>query len=318
VNDEERAPLSQSAPIRRVRVSVPATSANLGPGFDALGVALSLRAEVTLSLAAQPAAPKDRGEAMALEAAGAVFAHLGRAAPPLAATIASDVPVARGLGASAIVRVGAAVAAAVLAGGDHSGEALLPIVAALEQHADNAAPALFGGLQVVVWDPPRIEHVRVPVPRQLRAVIFVPEFEMSTDESRKLLPATLSRTDAVSNAGRAALLVAALAAGRLDALGTATADRLHQPARAKLFPAMYQLFEAATRAGAACAYLSGGGSAILAMTDGDPAAIEAAMLATARDRGVDGSTLVAEFSERGAEILDPPEPELRARLESRA
>jgi len=289
---------------RRVRVSVPATSANLGPGFDALGVALELRGQVEVSLVSQPTAPPDRGQAMAIEAARAVFAHLGRRSPPFSVTIESEIPVARGLGASAMVRVGAAVAAAVLAGAEPRGDWLLELVSRLEQHADNAAPALLGGLQVVVWDSAGIQHVQVPLPAGLRAVLFVPDFEMSTDESRKLLPATLSRQDAVQNAGRAALLVAAMAAGRFDLLRTATADRLHQPARAKLFPAMYELFEAAVDAGAACAYLSGGGSAILAMTKGDTGPVEAAMEALAVRRGVAGRTLVTDFSERGAEVLE--------------
>jgi len=289
---------------RRVRVSVPATSANLGPGFDALGVALDLRGQVEVCVGSQPGAPPDRGQAMGIEAVRAVFAHLGRESPRFGVTIESEIPVARGLGASAMVRVGAAVAAAVLAGEEPRGDWLLEIVSELEQHADNAAPALLGGLQVVVCGTAGIAHVQVPVAPGLRAVIFVPDFEMSTDESRKLLPATLTREDAVRNAGRAALLVAAIGAGRFDLLRTATEDRFHQPARAKLFPAMYELFDAALDAGAACAYLSGGGSAILAMAEGDTEPVRAAMMALAARRGVTGTTLVTDFSDRGAEILE--------------
>jgi homoserine kinase len=289
---------------RRVRVSVPATSANLGSGFDALGVALELRGQVEVSLVSQTSAPPDPGQAMAIEAAEAVFNDLGLPPPRLAVTIDSEIPVARGLGASAMVRVGAAMAAAVLAGAPPGDDRLLSLVAGLEQHADNAAPALLGGLQVVVWDGGGVEHVRVPLPAGLQAVIFVPEFEMSTDESRKLLPATLSRADAVHNASRAALLVGAMAAGRLDLLRTATDDRLHQPARSQLFPAMYPLFEAAVAAGALCAYLSGGGSAILAMAASHADRIAAALMETARRHGVAGSLLTEQFSERGADVVE--------------
>jgi homoserine kinase len=286
-----------------VRVSVPATSANLGTGFDSIGVALALRGEVELSLAPQSAPPPGRGEMMALEAAAAVFTKLERPLPALSVTIDSEIPMARGLGASAVIRVGAAVAAAVLAGADPQGDWLLAVVSELEHHADNVAPALLGGLQVVVWDATAVQHVRVPVPADLRAVIFVPRFEMPTDESRNLLPASLSRADVVHNSGRAALLVAAMAAGRLDLLRTAVDDRLHQPARAQLFPAMYELFDAALSAGAACAYLSGGGSAILAVVERDTAGVANAFMTAALGQGVDGDVIVTQFSEQGATIV---------------
>lgn len=289
---------------RRVRVSVPATSANLGPGFDSLGVALDLRGTVELSVADGPFYNPDRGQQMALDAVAAVFRGLGRTPPDVAVAFRSEVPVARGLGASAIVRAGAAAAAFAVAGVEPDPARLLRIVTELEGHADNAAPAILGGLQVVAVDGERIWHVSVPLPAGLSAALLVPDFEMSTDESRKLLPGSLSRGDAVHNAARAALLVAALATGRLDALRTATDDRLHQPARATLFPAMYGIFEAATAAGALCAFLSGGGSSILAMVEGDARRVADAMADAAEAAAVPASTRVLGFSELGAEIQE--------------
>jgi len=296
---------------------VPATSANLGAGFDAVGVALDLRGEIELSLteatsAGRPVAPAhpepvergaDRGRQMALEAAECVFQHLDRPVPTLQINFYSDVPVARGLGASAIVRTGVALAAFALAGAPPEQEWLLETISALEGHADNAVPALLGGLQVVVIDAGRVVHVSVPLAESLRAVLFVPDLEMSTDEGRRLLPASLSLQDAVHNSSRAALLVAGLAAGRYDVLKVATDDRLHQPARAQLFPAMYQIFQAAADSGALCAFLSGGGSSILAMTAGNEAAIMDAMKQTAAAAGVSGHARLTGFSERGAEIV---------------
>jgi homoserine kinase len=289
---------------RRVRVSVPATSANLGPGFDAIGVALDLRGEVELSVAGAPFYDPDRGQQMALAAVSAVFRGLGRAAPDVAVAFRSEVPVARGLGASAIVRTGAALAAFAIAGVHPEPDRVLHLVTELEGHADNAAPALLGGLQVVAVEPEQIWHIAVPLPSSLSAAVLIPEFEMSTDESRQLLPSALPRADAVHNAARAALLIAALATGRLDALRVATDDRLHQPARAKLFPAMYDIFQAATEAGALCAFLSGGGSSILAMVRGDGQHVAAAMENAARSAGVAASSRVVGLGGRGAEILE--------------
>ena len=161
------------------------------------------------------------------------------------------------------------MAANALLGSPLSAEELLPLAARLEGHADNAAPALFGGLQVVVTDRGRLVHLAATMPGGLKAVLLVPEMAMPTDESRRLLPKELSREDAIHNIGRAALLVAALSEGRFDLLDVATQDRLHQPARAQLFPAMEDVFRAAREAGALCAYLSGGGSTILALTRED-------------------------------------------------
>src|SRR5262249_22596384 len=158
--------------------------------------------------------------------------------------------------------------------------------------------------QVVVWDGKQVTHVSVPLPEALRCVVFVPELDMPTGESRKLLPRALERPDAVHNIGRASLLVAALATGRLDALNVATQDVLHQPARAQLFPAMFDIFAAARSAGALCAYLSGGGSSIMAFATEKEAAIGDAMAARARAAGVEGRVILTRPSPRGAHVVE--------------
>jgi homoserine kinase len=300
--------------VNRVRVNVPATSANLGPGFDAIGIALELRGEVDVSISQrsdrQQPSSADQGMAMAREAIERVFQRTGRDMPSIEIALHGQVPVARGLGSSAIVRTGAALAAFALAGETADEEWVLNLVTELEGHADNATPALFGGLQVVSIDEGRVTHVRVPIPNRLHAVLFVPEFEMSTDEGRNLLPSwwkglssETSRSIAIRNGGRASLLVAALATGRLDVLRTATQDQMHQPARSALFPAMYEIIDAANDAGAVCAYLSGGGSTILAMAETGETQIGEAMVRAAAAAGVRGSPRITEFSERGAEIM---------------
>ena len=290
-------------PPSSVSVRVPATSANLGPGFDCLGMALDIWATVTLS---RDAGQDDHPLAgMTLNAARALFAAADLEPPhAYAATYQGSIPIARGLGASAVARVGGVLAANALAGQPLDREQLLLLATELEGHADNVAPALFGGLQVVARDRQRLTHVAVPLPAGLKAVLLIPELRMPTQKSRKLLPQSLSRADAVRNASRTALLVAALSQGRFDLLDEATKDRLHQPARAKLFPAMFSIFEAARAAGAHCAYLSGGGSAICALCTDNEQGIADAMLEAARSREVAAESLITAPTERGAELLE--------------
>jgi homoserine kinase len=290
---------------RAVTVRVPATSANLGAGFDALGLALDLTADVRITLHDRPAPyPRTRAEQLALAAARAVFTHAGRSTPvELEAEFESSIPVGRGLGASAVLRVGAVVGANAILGGPLSEHEVLLVATELEGHADNAAPALLGGFQVVVWDEGVLTHVQVPLPEGLQAVVLIPDLDMPTSESRRLLPMELSRHEAIHNVGRAALVVAALATGRLDALRVATQDVLHQPARSQLFPALYDVIAAAIDNGAACAYLSGGGSSVLALTTSNTDAIGRAMLAASVHRGVGGRYLITRPRTCGAQVV---------------
>lgn len=286
-----------------VTVKVPATSANLGPGFDCLGLALDIWGSITLSLSGDRS-ERDPMVTMAITAARRVYEKLGRDAPSFAASYEGSIPIARGLGASAIARVGGALAANALAGGKLDEEDILAIAAALESHADNVAPAIFGGLQVAVTHDERILHTGVALPRGLSAVLFVPDLHMPTRESRRLLPQSLPRADVVHNSARAALLVAALAAGRFDLLDAATRDKLHQPARSKLFPAMFAIFDAARAAGAHCAYLSGGGSTICALATENPQGIADAMQEAAHSRETPGRTIITKPASKGARIVE--------------
>jgi homoserine kinase len=287
-----------------VSVRVPATSANLGPGFDCLGLALDIWATITIAVEGPPASSDEPMAAMALTAARRVYDKAGFEAPAgLSASYEGDIPIARGLGASAVARVGGVVAANAIAGDQFETDALLGIATDLEGHADNVAPALFGGLQVSVVDRGRVLYASVSLPDGLSAVLFVPELRMPTRESRKLLPSELSREDAVHNAGRTALLVAALFEGRLDLLDAATQDRLHQKPRSKLFPAMFAIFEAAKAAGAHCAYLSGGGSTICALATANQQGIADAMAEAASARETPGRALITRPTERGAEVV---------------
>ena len=178
---------------------------------------------------------------------------------------------------------------------------ILAIATEIEGHPDNAAPAIFGGLQASVVSAQRVSTVGVPVPSFPSVVLFIPDFEMSTHEARAVLPGTVSRADAVFNISRTALLIAALVAQKLDHLDVATQDALHQRPREKLFPAMPQLFAAARRAGALGVWLSGAGSTIASFA----AATNATEVARALDQaahgaGVSGRACVATVDVRGA------------------
>jgi homoserine kinase len=240
---------------------------------------------------------------MVLDAAGAWYAaHEVEAPQGIAASWQGDIPVARGLGASACARAAGLAGANVLAGRPLDLETVLTLGSRLEGHADNMAPALFGGLQVAVQEGETTLHAPVRMPPGLRVVLLVPDKPMLTDESRRVLPAQVPREDAVHNVGRACLLVAALTAGRLDLLGPAMDDRLHQPARSRLLPGMYDVIGAARKAGALCAYLSGGGSTIAAWTVEDAGAVADAMLAAAKACGVSGKTMTTTPSQSGVQI----------------
>lgn len=286
----------------RVTVRVPATSANLGPGFDSLGLALDLTQEVTVEAAPPPAPPDGLGRLVA-DAARAAFRLAREQAPELAVWGEPTVPIGRGLGASAAARAAGIVAANAMLGGRLTDAQMLELGANLEGHADNMAPALFGGLRVVVREGSGYRHVAAPLAPGLRIALFVPDFEMPTGESRKLLPESLSRDDAIHNIGRAAMLVAALATGQWSALAEATQDRVHQPARTAIFPAMPHIFEAARKAGAHAAYLSGGGSTIAAFVTGAPEPVAEAMRAEASARGYSGQALTARPSLEGARVV---------------
>jgi homoserine kinase len=253
-----------------------------------------------------------------LRALRLVYQQAGRRLPGLRLDLENSIPLGRGLGSSAAASVGGLLAANALCDNILGVDDLLTLAVRLEGHPDNVAPALLGGLVVSVVDGERLVYAPVPVPPDLIAAAFVPDFPMPTEEARRALPQQVDRTDAVYNMGRAALLVAAFATGRADLLATATGDRLHQPYRQAIFPAMPRLFAAALAAGAQGAFLSGAGSTVLALAVGHEkaAAVAEAMNVVAQSEGLTGKTLVARVSPQGAQVSVVPS-ERRERRETR-
>lgn len=292
-------------PDRTVTVRVPTTSANLGPGFDSLGVALDWNAKLTVKLGDTPTAePFDPVERMTAQAVVAFFAEAGEPIAGVSVRFEGDMPVGRGLGMSAAARAAGVVAANALLGGRLSMEELLPLAVRLEGHGDNIIPALLGGMQVVVEDEGTQYHCAVAIPDDLRLALLIPEFDMPTNESRKRLPESLTRNQSVHNIGRSALIVAAIAGHRYDLLRVATEDILHQPARSTLFPAMYPIFDAARAAGAHGVYLSGGGSTIAAFVTNRGDEVTGAMRQAAAAHGLNAQTRVVGFSAHGTEVIE--------------
>jgi homoserine kinase len=268
------------ASVGRVRVQVPATSANLGPGFDALGLALGLYNEIEVELGGTGVTMMVEGEgAEKLTALGGgnlvgravtgTLDRLGVAWTGVRVRMVNRIPLSRGLGSSSAAAMGGVAAAARLAEATLSPEALLDLALPLEGHPDNIAPALLGGLTVATLVEGAVRCVKLPVPMGLSAVAVVPEFRLATAKARQALPPTVPRGDAVFNVGRVALLLAAMQTGRLDLLREAVRDRLHQPYRAPLVPGMPEVLEEGERAGALGCFLSGAGPTLLALAQGD-------------------------------------------------
>lgn len=294
-----------------VRVTVPATTANLGPGFDCLGLALCLFNSVTLERSetfgltvvgeGAECLPRDQSN-LVYRAAVAMHQAAGIGLPPLHVRVANEVPLRRGLGSSAAAIVGGLVAANALNGSPLDDSEILRLACQLEGHPDNVAAALFGGLVVSTCTDGEVEYARLGVPQGVRAVVFIPDDEMPTDRARSVLPPRVSREDAVFNVGRATLLVAAFSTGRLNLLKVATEDKLHQQYRRELFPSMDKFFDAAREAGALGVFLSGAGSAILALTSGAESPVARALLDVAAKEAVGGRVATLELCDRGAEV----------------
>lgn len=257
-------------------VRAPASSANLGPGFDSLGLSLPLYTTLTVTpqavtevmpsgseLAGTPADESNHVyQAMLLAARRA-----GRELPTARVEIQTDIPLARGLGSSAAALVAGIVAGNELLGRPLGDAEILDLAAREEGHPDNVAPALLGGLVVATLDKLGTHHVRLDPPAHLGVTVLIPDFELSTGKARAVLPGEYSRADAVHALSHAALLAAALAQGRLDLLPHAMQDRLHQSWRAPLVPGLSEILKGAAEHGALGAALSGAGPTVLCFHD---------------------------------------------------
>jgi len=297
--------------LARVSVSVPASTSNLGPGFDCLGLALGLRNELSLELRDEkgPAVVEVRGEGekslprgetnLIVQAARLVLPR--RSPGRLYFRALNRVPLARGLGSSAAAAVAGLWAAAHLFGTlRRSEDELEKLAVSLEGHPDNVAPCVHGGLTASLAG---LGAQRLNLHPSLRAVVCVPAFELETKRARAVLPKSVPLADAVFNASRAILLGRALETGRTSHLAELMADRLHQPYRARLVPGLADALASAVKAGAAGAALSGSGPSVFAFVEaGVGARVGAAMVRAFARRRVKAKALALEIDRQGVRI----------------
>ncbi len=294
-----------------IEITVPATTANLGPGFDSLGLALDLYNRVRVEPAAEPSLeitghgcgdlPRDATNLM-LRAAAELAGRAGRELPPARWIAHHDIPLSRGLGSSSAAIVAGLLAANELLEIGLPRAELVQLAAEIEGHPDNVAPALLGGLTVCLPESRPLRVLRLVPHPDLRVVLCIPAARIATEAARRVLPEAVPFADAVFNISRAAGMVAALAEGIWDALAECSRDRLHQPHRLKLIAAGERLMAAAVEAGAHAAVVSGSGPTIAAFATSRAGAVARAMLAAARHAGVQACAVIAAVDVEGARV----------------
>ena len=259
----------------RVTVRVPATSANLGPGFDCLGIAVGLFLEVSATLSSEnrliyegEGSVPDTPDNLIHRGFRAVYAALGEGAPCVRLEAHNPIPLARGLGSSSAALVAGAALADAVTGGRLGRDGVFQLTADIEGHPDNVAPAVYGGFTVSARAGERYLCQMLPIPDDWRFSFAVPDFELLTSEARAALPTSYVRADAIYNASRTALWTAAVALNKPELLRVAAQDALHEPYREPLVPGLAACRKRLLEAGASAAFLSGAGPTLAAISVG--------------------------------------------------
>ncbi|MEG4492620.1 homoserine kinase [Microcoleus sp. D3_18_C4] len=302
-----------------VTVTVPATTANLGPGFDCIGAALSLynrfqfsrlepsateKLKITVT-GKEAAKVKTDDSNLAYQAFLKLYDRLQQSPPPVAIHIDMQVPLARGLGSSATAIVGGLVGANELAGAPLTQVEVMQLAIELEGHPDNVVPALLGGCRLAASNPPSgsWEICDIPWHPNIVLVVAIPDFELSTAEARQVLPADYSRADAIFNAAHLGLLVRALETANENWLRCALQDKIHQPYRQSLIKGYEAVQQASVNAGAYGMVISGAGPTLLALTDATNAdAVVREMAAAWMEFGVKADVRAIGLDTQGAQV----------------
>lgn len=299
--------------MKKITVSVPATTANLGAGFDCMGLALNLRSKVEVWEIPEGLEIEVEGEAanqlpldasnLVVRAAEKVFERVKRRPTGVHLRLVNGIPLASGLGSSSAATVGGLVAANALVDGRLTRPELLQMACDMEGHADNAAPTLFGGLALVSGTGEDLIAHCLTVP-PIKVVIALPDVRLSTAEARAALPKEVPLKNAVYNIGHALLTAEALASGDFDLLGKAMGDRLHEPFRKPLIPGSAEASAQARQAGAVAVTLSGAGPSLAAFMP--PSAphegVAAAMKSAFEAAGVGCRTYALPVDSQGAKL----------------
>ena len=301
-----------------MKVKSPATTANLGPGFDCLGMAVDiwnfLEVEWCTNNKLQEPSIEVHGEGsdelatdtsnLVYQAIKFLFLEAGHQLPEVRLRCENNIPLSRGLGSSAAAISSGLVAANFMVGNLYEPNELLEMAATIEGHPDNVAAAILGNLQLVIGEEDQLYTVSIRPPDDLRLVIFVPDVRISTDDARGVLPSVVSINDAVYNASRVGLLVAGMLTDHVEYFRYSVQDKLHQPYREQLFPAMKVIFKAADDAGALGVSLSGSGSTIMALTKGREMTVAYEMGEAARQTGVVGELRIVKPAYEGASVIN--------------
>ncbi|MEH2251741.1 homoserine kinase [Nostoc sp.] len=298
--------------VSAITVTVPATTANLGPGFDCIGAALKLYNEfkftrleeggLTIHVTGTEAERVQTDENNLLYQAFVKFyQHIEQTPPTVKIEIKLGVPLARGLGSSATAIVGGLVAANQLEGATMSQSQVMELAIAMEGHPDNVVPALLGGCRLAATSGAAWEICDLPWYQDVVPVVAIPNFELSTSKARGVLPTQVSRADAIFNTAHLGLLLRGLETGNRQWLKTALQDKLHQPYRKALIPGYDAVNIAAVSAGAYGMVISGAGPTLLALADKlDSEAVEAAMLAAWQEEGITAEVRSLSLDTQGA------------------
>lgn len=298
-----------------VTVIVPATTANLGPGFDCIGAALTLynqfkftslgNEQVRITVTGLEAQRVKTDESnLVYQAFLKFYQTIGQTPPPVQIDIDLGVPLARGLGSSATAIVGGLIGANYLANSPLEKTKVMELAIALEGHPDNVVPALLGGCRLAATNESNNwEICDVPWHQNVVPVVAIPEFELSTKKARRVLPEQVSRADAIFNTAHLGLLLRGLETGTGDWIKAALQDRLHQPYRQVLIPGYEEVRSVAIAAGAYGMVISGAGPTLLALVDVQKAAaVEAAMSKAWQEQGITTSGRSLKIDSQGAKI----------------
>ena len=296
----------------KVIVKVPATTSNLGPGFDCLGMALDLwntfyaefGKEDFVIIGDDEKNFKEGKANLVHKTAALLYKSLGQPFPKLSISCDQNVPLKRGLGSSATAILAGLIIANTLTGEKFKQQEILEKAWELEGHPDNVTSALLGGCNISVIDNGRLLTSSIAIPKDLMAVIFIPDTAIPTEQARSILPEKISKDKYIHNLSRVALLVNSLSTGNLDNLKVATEDNYHQPPRESIFPQMKPIFQAAIQGGALGVFLSGSGSSILAFTNGKEMSISYEMADAASKHGISGRPIILSPSKVGAHVVD--------------
>lgn len=304
-------------PDKSIFVRVPASTANLGPGFDTLGMALELYAwiemkpsdttKIHLHGSQLKGIPTDKSN-LIYQMAELIFRKARQPIPELEISMYSDIPLTRGLGSSASAIVGAMAAANQLLEKPFSQTELLQLSTEVEDHPDNVGASLYGGIVVASWYEGQVRLLQIEPDSRLEVLVAIPEFLLETKRAREVLPERITIKDAVFNVGHASLLVGALLSGQLEMIRFAMRDRLHQPYRASLIPGMSTILEQAADHGALGAALSGAGPTLLAFVDREQSeakkrGFEQFLTKTLSKEGIKSQLLWLEPDRKGVQVL---------------